>query len=203
MDLPKDVTQREINRILKERKLEHPIEELCDGLPTAFFTYFNYVRSLEYDARPNYTYLRKLFSDLFARRRYTYDNIFDWTIKQFSILHHTPAAGDQADVQEVPEVPEVPAAADQAAVPDVPDVPDAPDAPDVPNVPDVPDVPDIPDVPDVPNVPDVPEDHPPAPKRAKKTKKAKEPKQGPGPSKAKRSLRSVKGKGKNTRPSKK
>lgn len=176
MGFAKDVTPDEVNRITKEKKLESPIEVVCDGLPTEFLTYFNYVRGLEYDARPNYTYLRKLFSDLFARRRYTYDNIFDWTLKQFSILHHPPAEAD---------------------VPDVPDVPAVPEVPEVPA-----DQPEVPAVPDVSDVPDVPEDHPPAPKRAKKTKQAKEPKRVQGASKAaRRSLRSVKGK--NPRPPKK
>lgn len=124
MSFAKDVTPDEVNRITKEKKLESPIEVVCDGLPTEFLTYFNYVRGLEYDARPNYTYLRKLFSDLFARRRYTYDNIFDWTLKQFSILHHPPAEADVSDVSDIPDIPDVP---DVPAVPDVSDVPDVPE----------------------------------------------------------------------------
>ncbi len=40
---------------------------LCKGLPLEFVTYFQYCRSLRFDDKPDYSYLRKLFRDLFAR----------------------------------------------------------------------------------------------------------------------------------------
>lgn len=44
-----------------------PIEVLCKGFPMEFTTYFQYCRSLRFDDKPDYSYLRKLFRDLFAR----------------------------------------------------------------------------------------------------------------------------------------
>ena len=44
-----------------------PIESLCRGFPIEFNTYFQYCRSLRFDDKPDYSYLRKLFRDLFCR----------------------------------------------------------------------------------------------------------------------------------------
>lgn len=44
-----------------------PIEVLCRGFPMDFTTYFQYCRSLRFDDKPDYSYLRKLFRDLFHR----------------------------------------------------------------------------------------------------------------------------------------
>lgn len=53
-------------------------EALCRGLPNEFHTYMNYVRSLRFDDKPDYSYLRKLFRDLFIRENFQYDYMFDW-----------------------------------------------------------------------------------------------------------------------------
>lgn len=37
-------------------------------------------RSLRFDDKPDYSYLRKLFRDLFVREGYQWDYVFDWTI---------------------------------------------------------------------------------------------------------------------------
>lgn len=44
-----------------------PTEVLCKGFPTEFVVFFQYVRSLRFDDKPDYAYLRKLFRDLFVR----------------------------------------------------------------------------------------------------------------------------------------
>jgi hypothetical protein len=38
---------------------------LCDGLPAEFEIFLNYARSLEFKQRPDYEYLRGLFSSLY------------------------------------------------------------------------------------------------------------------------------------------
>ena len=54
-----------------------PCAALC---PEEFATYLNYVRSLRFEDKPDYTYLRKLFRDLFVREGFVHDHIYDWTI---------------------------------------------------------------------------------------------------------------------------
>lgn len=44
---------------------------LCKGFPQEFVTYFQYVRSLRFDEKPDYAYLRRLFRDLFAKEGVT------------------------------------------------------------------------------------------------------------------------------------
>jgi hypothetical protein len=43
--------------------------------------YFEHVKSLNFDDRPDYDYLKRLFRELFFRKGFTYDNLFDWEIK--------------------------------------------------------------------------------------------------------------------------
>lgn len=45
-----------------------------------FITYFDYVRSLQFQEIPKYDYLRGLFKKVFHRFQYKMDYIFDWTI---------------------------------------------------------------------------------------------------------------------------
>ncbi len=52
---------------ISEKKMATPTEVLCKGFPTEFVVYFQYVRSLRFDDKPDYSYLRKLFRDLFVR----------------------------------------------------------------------------------------------------------------------------------------
>jgi hypothetical protein len=40
---------------------------LCKGFPQEFVLYFQYVRALRFEEKPDYAYLRRLFRDLFAK----------------------------------------------------------------------------------------------------------------------------------------
>ena len=43
-----------------------------------FVTYLNFCRSLKFEDKPDYAYLRQLFRSLFHKLGYTYDYVFDW-----------------------------------------------------------------------------------------------------------------------------
>ncbi|KAG5377451.1 hypothetical protein IGI04_042047 [Brassica rapa subsp. trilocularis] len=55
------------------------VEELCRGYPTEFASYFRHCRSLRFDDKPDYAYLKRLFRDLFIRQGFQFDYVFDWT----------------------------------------------------------------------------------------------------------------------------
>ncbi|PKY06258.1 kinase-like protein [Aspergillus campestris IBT 28561] len=73
-------------RDLGQIKSDTTIERLCEGLPYAFNLFFQHVRSLQYNDRPNYSYLRRIFRELFADYRYEYDHVYDWTAHLFEIV---------------------------------------------------------------------------------------------------------------------
>lgn len=63
-----------------------PIEVLCKNFPTEFSTYMNYCRTLRFDDKPDYAYLRRLFRDLFFRQQYEVDYVFDWVSLLSSLI---------------------------------------------------------------------------------------------------------------------
>jgi hypothetical protein len=66
-----------------EKKTSVSIED-CDRQPREIAVYIEHVRSLDFEDRPDYPYLRKIFRSLFVRQGFEYDNIFDWTIKRYA-----------------------------------------------------------------------------------------------------------------------
>lgn len=104
----KAATKRQKYEKISEKKMSTPIEVLCKGYAMEFVTYFQYCRSLRFDDKPDFSYLRKMFRDLFAREGestagraidvslsyaltsdlvpaipavgYQWDYVFDWTI---------------------------------------------------------------------------------------------------------------------------
>ena len=63
---------------IHECKKSVPLEELCAGLPSEFLSYLRYCRSLSYEEVPNYSSLRNLFRDLWALRRFSMHDCFEW-----------------------------------------------------------------------------------------------------------------------------
>ncbi|KAL8690989.1 MAG: hypothetical protein Q9224_004275 [Gallowayella concinna] len=70
--------------ILKHKKTIRT-HDLCEGLPEEFVAYFDYIRSLPFNEKPDYSFLRKSFHDLFTREGFEYDNVYDWTILKYLI----------------------------------------------------------------------------------------------------------------------
>ncbi|XP_078691908.1 casein kinase I-like isoform X10 [Branchiostoma floridae x Branchiostoma belcheri] len=79
----KAATKRQKYERISEKKMSTPIEVLCKGYPSEFATYLNYCRSIRFDDKPDYSYLRQLFRNLFHRQGFTYDYVFDWNMLKF------------------------------------------------------------------------------------------------------------------------
>ncbi|RUS14583.1 kinase-like domain-containing protein [Endogone sp. FLAS-F59071] len=100
----KAATKKQKYDRIMEKKMTTPTELLCRGFPNEFAIYLNYTRSLRFDDKPDYSYLRKLFRDLFVREGFQYDYVFDWTIfklqeKDANKSHASmPMADGMADV---------------------------------------------------------------------------------------------------------
>jgi serine/threonine protein kinase len=83
----KATTEDEKLELIKQKKMSLSPEELCKDIPVEFTKYIEYTRSLGFDEKPKYSYLRQLFRDLFIRRGFKHDNVFDWTEKRFKEIY--------------------------------------------------------------------------------------------------------------------
>uniref|UniRef100_A0A3B4BD25 non-specific serine/threonine protein kinase n=1 Tax=Periophthalmus magnuspinnatus TaxID=409849 RepID=A0A3B4BD25_9GOBI len=85
----KAATKRQKYERISEKKMSTPIEVLCKGYPSEFSTYLNFCRSLRFDDKPDYSYLRQLFRNLFHRQGFSYDYVFDWNMLKFGASRTT------------------------------------------------------------------------------------------------------------------
>ena len=81
----KAVTKKEKYDKISEKKMGTPIEVLCKNYPPEFATYLQYCRSLRFDDKPDYAYLRRIMRELFYRKGYQSDFVFDWTIMNYQV----------------------------------------------------------------------------------------------------------------------
>ncbi|XP_052598156.1 casein kinase I isoform X1 [Peromyscus eremicus] len=86
-------TLKERYQKIGDTKRATPIEVLCENFPEEMATYLRYVRRLDFFEKPDYDYLRKLFTDLFDRKGYMFDYEYDWIGKQLP----TPVGAVQQD----------------------------------------------------------------------------------------------------------
>ncbi|KAK4757749.1 hypothetical protein SAY87_019050 [Trapa incisa] len=99
-----------------EKKVSTTIEALCRGYPSEFASYFHYCRSLRFDHKPDYAYLKGLFRGLFMHEGFQCDFIFDWTILKYQ----------QSQLVTPPPRPLGPAIATSSRVPPLPGNADKP-----------------------------------------------------------------------------
>ncbi len=73
----------------------------CPNLTAEFATYLNFCRSLRFDDKPDYSYLRQLFRNLFHRQGFTYDYVFDWNMLKFVSIRPVWAIQDKKKLKEI------------------------------------------------------------------------------------------------------
>lgn len=64
---------------IKQKKIMTNLDDLCNGFPDEFATYMQYCRTLNFEDKPDYKYIRKIFTTLFNNLGYEYDWNYDWT----------------------------------------------------------------------------------------------------------------------------
>ncbi|KAL4333169.1 hypothetical protein GQ457_07G031160 [Hibiscus cannabinus] len=97
-----------------EKKVATSIEALCRGYPSEFASYFHYCRSLHFDDKPDYSYLKLLFRELFSREGFQFDYMFDWTILKYQQSHISnpptraigPGAGTSSGIPRAGAIPD-------------------------------------------------------------------------------------------------
>ena len=56
-----------VGGFLTGNELVTVVQVLCKNYPSEFASYFHYCRSLRFDDKPDYAYLKRIFRDLFIR----------------------------------------------------------------------------------------------------------------------------------------
>lgn len=74
-------TKRQKYDKISEKKVGTSVAELCQDCPNEFCKYIEHCRNVEFDAKPDYLYLRQMFRALFHKNGFTYDYVFDWNSK--------------------------------------------------------------------------------------------------------------------------
>ncbi|XP_038885876.1 casein kinase 1-like protein 1 [Benincasa hispida] len=67
------ISEKKVSEKISEKKVSTSIEALCCGYPSEFASYFRYCRSLRFDDKPDYAYLKRIFRDLFIREGFQFD----------------------------------------------------------------------------------------------------------------------------------
>jgi serine/threonine protein kinase len=76
-------TKKQKYQRISEKKMSVTIDDLCKGFPDEFKMYISYCRSLRFEEKPDYSYVKRLLKELCFRENFTYDNVFDWTILKY------------------------------------------------------------------------------------------------------------------------
>ncbi|KAG6466099.1 hypothetical protein ZIOFF_076100 [Zingiber officinale] len=82
---------------ISEKKMLTSVEALCKSFPLEFTSYFHYCRSLRFEDKPDYSYLRRIFRDLFIREGYQFDYVYDWTILNYPQIGANPRLPQVSD----------------------------------------------------------------------------------------------------------
>ena len=64
--------------LVAKSKQQNSTRELCNGLPEELHTFLDYSRSLSFNDKPNYDYLRGLFDNALLQAGLESDIAFDW-----------------------------------------------------------------------------------------------------------------------------
>lgn len=71
-------TKQEKYDSIGKKKMSTPVATLCEGLPSQFESYLTYCRGLKFVEKPDYTYLKRLFTDVLHDLGTTNNSAFDW-----------------------------------------------------------------------------------------------------------------------------
>lgn len=85
-------TERKLE-LIQEMREKISTWDLCNGLPKLFAAYLDHVRSLQFGGKTRYSYLRRIFNNIFGCEGFKWDQVFDWTSLKHSMAQSS--AGDR------------------------------------------------------------------------------------------------------------
>lgn len=57
--------------------------------------FMNYCRNLKFEEAPNYTYIKRIFRELYVKCGFEHDFIFDWTIQRYRVDRPSPSLEEE------------------------------------------------------------------------------------------------------------
>ncbi|XP_034486136.1 casein kinase I [Drosophila innubila] len=82
---------------IAESKSTLALSVLCAGIPSEFYMYMKYCRSLHFTEQPDYVFLRQLFKKLFRSHFLLYDYLYDWVDIKMEMAHNKGLQAQQCD----------------------------------------------------------------------------------------------------------
>lgn len=70
--------KRKKYELIAMKKMNATSNELFKNLPQQYKTVYNYIRSLNFNEKPDYTYIRSQIRAIFLKHNYKYDYVYDW-----------------------------------------------------------------------------------------------------------------------------
>lgn len=70
--------KKEKYRLIGEKKEATKEEELCSGMPKEFVIFLKYIKNLDFNEKPHYSALKKMFMNLYKSRNYKNNNM-EWS----------------------------------------------------------------------------------------------------------------------------
>ena len=70
------------NEAIMKIKRETSLETLCEDCPEEFLQYMKYCRSLKFDSKPDYSFLRESMRNVVLKRKEKIDIYMDWLLKK-------------------------------------------------------------------------------------------------------------------------
>ena len=68
-------------KMIMQKKISTPAEFLAKGFPNELATFINYAKSLKFEEKPDYKYLKMLLTTARKANKIEMDGVYDWTIK--------------------------------------------------------------------------------------------------------------------------
>ena len=62
-----------------EKKIKTKLDNLCKGFPEEFAQYLNAARSMSFEDKPKYTYLKRILQQAMDQYGFENDNLYDWS----------------------------------------------------------------------------------------------------------------------------
>ena len=86
-------------KIYEKKKATTP-EELCAGFPNELCEYIKYTRHLDFEAKPDYVYLKGLLKNIMMKNSFEFDFYYDWCTEKPVITVPSIEAASTTDVSE-------------------------------------------------------------------------------------------------------